>query len=56
MPYIPGTLPPVRGSHEIARFLEAVPSMTTIRTALTTAYAAGFRASEVVGLNVKRYR
>jgi len=33
------------------RFLEAVPSVKT-RTALTTAYAAGLRASEAVGLRL----
>lgn len=35
----------------MVRFLEAVPSLKT-RTALTTAYASGLRASEVVGLKV----
>ncbi|MBP2446508.1 integrase [Rhizobium leguminosarum] len=34
------------------RFLEAVPSLRT-RTALTTAYAAGLRASEAVHLKVR---
>jgi integrase/recombinase XerD len=33
------------------RFLEAIPGLKT-RTALTTAYAAGLRASETVGLKV----
>ena len=37
---------------EFVRFLEAVPSLKT-RTALTTAYAAGLRASETVGLKVR---
>jgi site-specific recombinase XerC len=36
---------------DIVRFLEAVPSLKT-RTALTTAYAAGLRASETVHLKV----
>lgn len=36
---------------EIVRFLEVVPSLKT-RTALTTAYAAGLRASETVSLKV----
>ena len=36
---------------EVVRFLEAVSSLKT-RAALTTAYAAGLRASEVVGLKV----
>ena len=36
---------------EVVRFLEAVPSLKT-RAALTTAYAAGLRASEAVGLKV----
>jgi site-specific recombinase XerD len=35
----------------VARVLEAVPSLKT-RVALTTAYAAGLRASEAVGLKV----
>ncbi|PDT43830.1 integrase [Sinorhizobium fredii] len=47
----PGRLPAVLSSDEIVRFLEAVPSLKT-RTALTTAYAAGLRASEAVGLKV----
>jgi len=47
----PGKLPTVLSSDEIVRFLEAVPSLKT-RTALTTAYAAGLRASEAVGLKV----
>src|SRR5205085_8562688 len=36
---------------ERGRFLEAVPSLKT-RAALTTAYAAGLRAAEAVGLKV----
>ena len=36
---------------EVARFLAAVPSLK-IRVALTTAYAAGLRASEVTRLKV----
>jgi integrase len=41
----------VLSADEVVRFLEAVPSLKT-RTALTTAYAAGLRASETVGLRV----
>ncbi|MGO8034094.1 integrase, partial [Rhizobium ruizarguesonis] len=40
-------LPTILNGDEIVRFLEAVPSLRT-RTALTTAYAAGLRASEAV--------
>ncbi len=47
----PRTLPEVLGADEVVRFLEAVPSLRT-RTALTTAYAAGLRASETVGLKI----
>jgi integrase/recombinase XerD len=47
----PRRLPEVLGADEVVRFLEAVPSLRT-RTALTTAYAAGLRASETVGLKV----
>lgn len=47
----PRTLPVVLSTDEVIRFLEAVPSLKT-RTALTTAYAAGLRASEAVGLKV----
>ena len=36
---------------EVVRFLEAVPSLKA-RTALTTAYAAGLRVSEVTRLRV----
>ncbi len=41
----------VLNADEVVRFLEAVPSLKT-RAALTTAYAAGLRASEAVGLKV----
>jgi len=44
-------LPVVLSADEVVRFLEAIPSLRT-RTALTTAYAAGLRASEAVGLKV----
>lgn len=47
----PRTLPVVLSTDEVVRFLEAVPSLKT-RTALTTAYAAGLRASEAIGLKV----
>jgi integrase/recombinase XerD len=47
----PRTLPVVLSADEVVRFLEAVPSLKT-RAALTTAYAAGLRASEVVGLRI----
>jgi len=47
----PRTLPVVLSADEVVRFLEAVPSLKA-RTALTTAYAAGLRASETVGLKV----
>ena len=47
----PKKLPVVLSGDEVVRFLEAVPSLKT-RTALTTAYASGLRASEVVGLKV----
>ncbi|BBD36268.1 integrase [Aminobacter sp. Y103A] len=47
----PRTLPVVLSADEVVRFLEAVPRLKT-RTALTTAYAAGLRASETVGLKV----
>jgi site-specific recombinase XerC len=48
----PAKLPTIRNGDEIVRFLEAVPSLRT-RTALTTAYAAGLRASEAVHLQVR---
>ena len=47
----PRKLPVVLSADEVVRFLEAVPSLKT-RAALTTAYAAGLRASETVGLKV----
>src|ERR1700681_160981 len=47
----PRKLPVVLGADEVVRFLEAVPSLKT-RAALTTAYAAGLRASETVGLKI----
>ncbi|AKI03369.1 site-specific recombinase XerD (plasmid) [Hoeflea sp. IMCC20628] len=47
----PAKLPTILNDGEIVRFLEAVPSLKT-RTALTTAYAAGLRASETVHLKV----
>jgi site-specific recombinase XerD len=48
----PTKLPTILNGNEIVRFLEAVPSLRT-RTALTTAYAAGLRASEAVHLKVR---
>lgn len=48
----PRKLPVVLSGDEVVRFLEAVPSLKT-RTALTTAYGAGLRASETVGLKVR---
>ena len=47
----PRKLPVVLGADEVVAFLEAVPSLKS-RAALTTAYAAGLRASEVAGLKV----
>ena len=47
----PRKLPVELSADEVVRFLEAVPSLKA-RTALTTAYAAGLRASEAVGLKV----
>ncbi|MET4697786.1 integrase/recombinase XerD [Constrictibacter sp. MBR-5] len=47
----PRKLPVVLSADEVVRFLEAVASLKS-RAALTTAYAAGLRASEVVGLKV----
>ena len=47
----PRKLPVVLNADEVVRFLEAVPSLKT-RVALTTAYAAGLRASEAVSLKV----
>ena len=47
----PRKLPIVLGAEEVVAFLEAVPSLKA-RTALTTAYASGLRASEAVSLKV----
>ena len=47
----PRKLPVVLSPDEVVWFLEAVPSLKA-RAALTTAYAAGLRASEVVALKV----
>ena len=47
----PRTLPVVLSADEVVRFLEAVPSLKA-RAALTTAYAAGLRASEAASLKV----
>src|SRR5258705_3902197 len=47
----PRKLPVVLNADEVVRFLEAVPSLKA-RTALTTAYAGGLRASEAVGLKL----
>jgi integrase len=41
----------VLSADEVVRLLEAVPSLKA-RAALTTAYAAGLRVSEVTGLRV----
>jgi len=45
----PRKLPAVLSADEVVRFLEAVSSLKA-RVALTTAYAAGLRVSEAVGL------
>jgi integrase/recombinase XerD len=45
----PRRLPVVLSADEVVRFLEAVPSLKA-RAALTTAYAAGMRVSEVTCL------
>jgi integrase len=47
----PRRLPVVLSADEVVRFLEAVPSLKS-RTALTTAYATGLRASEAARLKV----
>lgn len=47
----PRKLPVVLSADEVVRFLEAVPSLKS-RAALTTAYAAGLRASEAARLKV----
>ena len=46
-----GKLPVVLSADEVVRFLESVSSLKS-RAALTTAYAAGLRASEVASLRV----
>jgi len=48
----PRKLPVVLSADEVARFLEAVSGLRS-RAALTTAYAAGLRASEVAGLLIE---
>ena len=48
----PRKLPVVLSADEVVQFLEAVSSLKT-RAALTTAYAAGLRASEAVNLKVR---
>ena len=47
----PRKLPSILSADEVVRFLEAVSSLKA-RAALTTAYAAGLRASEAVSLKV----
>lgn len=47
----PRKLPVVLSADEVVHFLEAVPGLKS-RTALTTAYAAGLRASEAVRLKI----
>ena len=47
----PRKLPTVLGAEEVVRFLEAVSSLKA-RVALTTAYAAGLRVSEVAALKI----
>jgi len=47
----PRKLPVVLSADEVVRFLEAVPGLKS-RAALTTAYAAGLRASEAVHLKL----
>jgi integrase/recombinase XerD len=44
-------LPVILSAEEVVRFFAAVPSLK-LRTALMTAYAAGLRVSEVIGLRV----
>jgi site-specific recombinase XerD len=48
----PRKLPTVLSAGEVVRFLESVSSLKA-RVALTTAYAAGLRVSEVVALKVR---
>jgi integrase/recombinase XerD len=47
----PRELPEILSAAEVIRFLQAVPNLRN-RTALSTAYAAGLRVSEVVGLRI----
>jgi hypothetical protein len=47
----PRKLPTILSAEEVIRFLEAVSSLKS-RAALTTAYAAGLRASEALSLKV----
>jgi len=47
----PRKLPAILSADEVVRFLEAVSSLKA-RAALTTAYAAGLRASEAVSLKI----
>lgn len=47
----PQKLPVVLSADEVARFLEAIPSLKS-RIALTTVYAAGLRVSEAVMLKI----
>lgn len=49
--YVPRTLPVVLSCAEVSRLILAAPSLK-YQTALSVAYAAGLRASEVVGLKV----
>jgi len=48
----PKKLPVVLSAEEITRFLQAVPGLRS-RAALTAAYGAGLRMSEVAGLKVR---
>ena len=48
---MPRKLPTVLGADEVVTFLESVSSLKA-RVALTTAYAAGLRVSEVAALKV----
>lgn len=47
----PKSLPVILSADEVKRFLEAVSSLKC-RVALTTAYSAGLRVSEVVGIRI----
>lgn len=49
----PRPLPVVLSRDEVVHFLEAVPSLKS-RVALTTAYAAGLRVSEVVSIEISQ--